>query len=77
MGFGFNPLKTDIKLNYIRSLNLVLIIRTVTFYIKKLYVLPIQCIFVFCVYPRASSDYFAVQHEPKTSVFTTRYEISI
>ena len=26
------------------------------------YVLPTQCIYVFCVHPRTNSDYFPIQH---------------
>jgi hypothetical protein len=29
---------------------------------KKLYVLPTQCIYVFCVDLRTNSDYFPIQH---------------
>ena len=34
----------------------------VTIYIHKLYVLPTQCIYVFCVDLRTNSDYFPIQH---------------
>ena len=30
--------------------------------IQQFYVLPIQCIFVFCVDLRTNSDYFPIQH---------------
>ncbi len=30
--------------------------------IQQVYVLPIQCIYVFCVDLRINSDYFAIQH---------------
>jgi hypothetical protein len=30
--------------------------------IHKLYVLPTQCIYVFCVDLRTNSDYFVIQH---------------
>jgi len=30
--------------------------------IKKFYVLPTQCIYVFCVDLRTNSDYFPIQH---------------
>jgi hypothetical protein len=33
-----------------------------TEYIHKFYVLPTQCIYVFCVDLRTNSDYFTVQH---------------
>ena len=32
------------------------------FNIQQLYVLPTQCIYVFCVDLRTNSDYFTVQH---------------
>ena len=32
------------------------------FNIHKFYVLPTQCIYVFCVDLRTNSDYFPVQH---------------
>jgi len=32
------------------------------FNIHKLYVLPTQCIYVFCVDLRTNSDYFPIQH---------------
>jgi len=32
------------------------------FNIQQLYVLPTQCIYVFCVDLRTNSDYFATQH---------------
>ena len=32
------------------------------FNIKQFYVLPTQCIYVFCVDLRTNSDYFTVQH---------------
>jgi hypothetical protein len=32
------------------------------FNIHKLYVLPTQCIYVFCVDLRTNSDYFTIQH---------------
>jgi hypothetical protein len=32
------------------------------FHVQKFYVLPIQCIYVFCVDLRTNSDYFTVQH---------------
>jgi hypothetical protein len=38
-------------------------IRTTRFNNHKLYVLPAQCICVFCVDLRTNSDYFTVQHE--------------
>jgi len=41
----------------------VVTIRTTIFNIHKLYVLPTQCIHVFCVDHRTSSDYFSLPHE--------------
>jgi len=32
------------------------------FNIHKFYVLPTQCIYVFCVYLRTNSHYFPIQH---------------
>ena len=32
------------------------------FNIQQLYVLPTQCIYVFCVDLRTNSDYFPIQH---------------
>ena len=32
------------------------------FNIQRIYVLPTQCIYVFCVDLRTNSDYFTVQH---------------
>jgi hypothetical protein len=37
-------------------------LRTAKYHIKKSYVLPTQCIYVFCVDLRTNSDYFTVQH---------------
>jgi len=33
------------------------------FNIHKFYILPTQCIFVFCVDLRTNSDYFPIQHQ--------------
>ena len=46
------------------------------------YVLPTQCIYVFCVDLRTNSDYFTVQHwmvgfYNHDGVFTARYELSL
>ena len=35
---------------------------TISFNTHKFYVLPTQCIYVFCVDLRTNSDYFTVQH---------------
>jgi hypothetical protein len=43
-------------------LNLVVNICTAMFNIQQFYVLPTQCIYVFCVDLRTNSDYFTVQH---------------
>jgi hypothetical protein len=35
---------------------------TTRFNIHKFYVLPTQCVYVFCVDLRTNSDYFPIQH---------------
>ena len=40
----------------------VVTIRTNRFNIQQFYVLPTQCIYVFCVDLRTNSDYFPIQH---------------
>jgi hypothetical protein len=40
----------------------VVTVRTGRFNIQQFYVLPTQCIYVFCVDLRTNSDYFPVQH---------------
>jgi hypothetical protein len=40
----------------------VVTIHTTRFNIHKFYVLPTQCIYVFCVDLRTNSDYFTVQN---------------
>ena len=40
----------------------VVTLRNTEFDIHKLYVLPTQCIYVFCVDLRTNSDYFPIQH---------------
>ena len=40
----------------------VVTICTTKFNIQQLYVLPTQCIYVFCVDLRTNSDYFPIQH---------------
>jgi hypothetical protein len=40
----------------------VLTARMTTVNIKQFYVLPTQCIYVFCVDLRTNSDYFPIQH---------------
>jgi len=40
----------------------VVTIRTIRFNIEQFYVLPTQCIYVFCVDLRTNSDYFPIQH---------------
>jgi len=40
----------------------VVTIGTTIFNIQQFYVLPTQCIYVFCVYLRSNSDYFTIQH---------------
>jgi len=38
-------------------------LRTARFNIQQFYVLPTQCIYVFCVDLRTNSDYFPIQHQ--------------
>jgi hypothetical protein len=40
----------------------VVTVRTARFNIHKFYVLPTQCIYVFCVDLRTNSDYFPIEH---------------
>ena len=40
----------------------VVILCTTRFNIQQFYVLPTQCIYVFCVDLRTNSDYFPIQH---------------
>jgi len=40
----------------------VVTICTASLRFKKFYVLPTQCIYVFCVDLRTNSDYFPIQH---------------
>jgi len=42
--------------------HLVVTMCTTRFNIQQFHVLPIQCIYVFCVDLRTNSDYFPVQH---------------
>jgi hypothetical protein len=42
--------------------HVVAFICTTRFDIPKFYVLPTQCIYVFCVDLRTNSDYFPIQH---------------
>jgi len=42
--------------------SLAVTIYAIRFNIQQLYVLPIQCIYVFCVDLGANSDYFTLQH---------------
>jgi hypothetical protein len=37
-------------------------VRTARFNIQQFYVLPTQCVYVFCVDLRTNSDYFPIQH---------------
>jgi len=52
-------LKTQSILNIY---NPVVTICTTSFNIQQFYVLPTQCIYVFCVDLRTNSDYFPIQH---------------
>ena len=50
--------------------------------IQQFYVLPTQCIYVFCVDLRTNSDYFTIQHEltglyNRDGVFTARYGLGL
>jgi hypothetical protein len=40
----------------------VVTVRTARFNIQQFYVLPTQCVYVFCVDLRTNSDYFPLQH---------------
>jgi hypothetical protein len=59
-GFGY-PLHYDVftesytgqRLLYVPPHGLIL---------KKFYVLPTQCVYVFCIYLKINGNYFAVQH---------------
>ena len=44
------------------TLSPVVTICTTRFNIQQFYVLPTQCIYVFCVDLRTNSDYFPIQH---------------
>ena len=55
---SFNPLKPSGHYMY-RTVVTICITR---FNINKFYVLPTQCIYVFCVDLRTNSDYFPIQH---------------
>jgi len=52
-------------------------------YQRKIYVLPTQCICVFCMDDRADSDYFIIQEQlilflyPRGSAFTARYDFNV
>jgi hypothetical protein len=54
--------QTAMKLHILNFWSLVVTICTAMFNIHKLYVMPTQCIYVFCVDLRTNSDYFTVQH---------------
>jgi hypothetical protein len=40
----------------------VVTVRTARFNVQQFYVLPTQCVYVFCVDLRTNSDYFPIQH---------------
>jgi hypothetical protein len=46
----------------IRTAQWLLTIRTARCNIQQFYVLPTQCVYVFCVDLRTNSDYFPIQH---------------
>ena len=50
------------KVGYIDVLKSKTYIMYRQFNIQQLYVLPTQCIYVFCVDLRTNSDYFPIQH---------------
>jgi hypothetical protein len=43
--------------------SLAVSLRTARFNIQQFYLLPTQCIYVFCVDLRANRDYFPIQHQ--------------
>ena len=51
------------------------------FNIQQFYVLPTQCIYVFCVDVRTNSDYFPIQYNTigviTETVFTARYGLNV
>jgi len=53
------------------------------FNIQQFYVLPTQCVYVFCVDLRTNSDYFPIQYcltgffKQRRSVFTARYGLEL
>jgi hypothetical protein len=65
--FRFNPLCDSSYFTY-RQFN-----------IQQLYILPTQCIYVFCVDLRTNSDYFPAQHylETRRRVFTAQYGLKL
>ena len=52
----------NLRVMYINRLNFSGCYIYHQFNIQQFYVLPIQCIYVFCVDLRTNSDYFPVQH---------------
>jgi len=54
----------ELRRNVLRVslLSPVVIICNTRFNIHEFYVLPTQCIYVFCVDHRTNSDYFPIQH---------------
>ena len=44
------------------DMQLIKRLKTARFNKKKFYVLPTECIYVFCVDLRTNSDYFPIQH---------------
>jgi hypothetical protein len=55
-------IEPEMKLFLITFRTPVVTIWTTMFNIQQFYVLPTQCIYVFCVDLRTNSDYFTVQH---------------
>jgi hypothetical protein len=60
----------------------VVTVCTTRFNVHKFYVLPTQCIYVFCMDLRTNSDYFPTQHlligfYNRDEVLTARYELGL
>jgi hypothetical protein len=55
-----NRLRRHNKIYYFQTP--VVTVRTARFTVHKFYVLPTQCVYVFCVDLRRNSDYFPIQH---------------
>jgi hypothetical protein len=51
-----------VRTRYLYTISPVVTLSTARFNIHKFYVLPTQCVYVFCVDLRRNSDYFPIQH---------------